>query len=91
MLLVYIVIGKVDRYVSKYVLIIFNLLGLRNWDLEDNFWIEYVRWLAECFYIFKMKGQVFIDFVQEAVRVVEMADNDGDNEVDNESVSGGFC
>lgn len=56
MLLVYIVIGKVDRYVSKYVLIIFNLLGLRNWDLEDNFWIEYVRWLAECFYIFKMKG-----------------------------------
>lgn len=56
MLLVYIVIGKVDRYVSKYVLIIFNLLGLRNWDLEDNFWIEYVWWLAECFYIFKMKG-----------------------------------
>lgn len=91
MLLVYIVIGKVDRYVSKYVLIIFNLLGLRNWDLEDNFWIEYVCWLVECFYIFKMKGQVFIDFVQEAVRVVEMADNDGDNEVDNESVSGGFC
>nr|XP_034332218.1 uncharacterized protein LOC105325768 isoform X1 [Crassostrea gigas] len=62
-------------------------IGLRNWDPEDNPWIEHARWSAECPYILKMKGQAFIDLVQEAARAAEMADNDGDNEADNESAS----
>lgn len=91
MLLVYTATGKADRHVSKHVLTILNSSGLRNWDPEDNPWIEHARWSAECPYILKMKGQAFIDLVQEAARAAEMADNDGDNEADNESVSGGFC
>lgn len=78
-------------FIFKHVLTIFNSSGLRNWDPEDNPWIEHARWSAECPYILKMKGQAFIDLVQEAARAAEMADSDEDNEADNESVSGGFC
>lgn len=78
-------------FIFKHVLTIFNSSGLRNWDPEDNPWIEHARWSAECPYILKMKGQAFIDLVQEAARAADMADSDEDNEADNESVSGGFC
>uniref|UniRef100_K1PZ94 Apoptosis inhibitor IAP n=1 Tax=Magallana gigas TaxID=29159 RepID=K1PZ94_MAGGI len=62
-------------------------IGLRNWDPEDNPWIEHARWSAECPYIRKIKGQAFIDLVQEAARAAEMADRDEDNEADNEGAS----
>ncbi|XP_061193576.1 uncharacterized protein LOC133201789 [Saccostrea echinata] len=68
-------------------------IGLRNWDPEDNPWIEHARWSMECPYILKIKGQAFIDLVQEAARAAEMAQDDEDSEAEgastgNESDSG---
>lgn len=91
MLLEYTATDKAVRHVCKRVLTILNSSGLRNWDPEDNPWIEHARWSAECPYIRKIKGQAFIDLVQEAARAAEMADRDEDNEADNEGVRRGFC
>ncbi|XP_056016370.1 uncharacterized protein LOC125674089 isoform X2 [Ostrea edulis] len=60
-------------------------IGLRNWDPEDNPWIEHARWSSECPYILKVKGQAFIDLVQEAARAAEMAEDD-DSEGEGDSV-----
>ncbi|XP_062621139.1 death-associated inhibitor of apoptosis 1-like [Saccostrea cucullata] len=66
-------------------------IGLRNWDPEFNPWIEHALWSMECPYILKIKGQAFIDLVQEAVRAAEMAQNDEDSEADGAGVSVDFC
>ncbi|CAL1545883.1 unnamed protein product [Lymnaea stagnalis] len=39
--------------------------GLRNWDDEDNVWVEHARWFPKCAYIRQQMGQAFIDAVQE--------------------------
>ncbi|XP_062606047.1 baculoviral IAP repeat-containing protein 7-like [Saccostrea cucullata] len=59
-------------------------IGLRNWDPEDNPWIEHARWSMECPYILKIKGQAFIDLVQ-AARAAEMAQDDEDSETEGAS------
>lgn len=66
----------------EHALTLINSLGLRNWDPEDNPWIEHARWSPDCPYILEMKGQPFIDLVQEAARAAEMADDDDENEED---------
>lgn len=46
--------------------------GLRNWDPEDEPWVEHARWAPECFYVRDNKGQEFINLVQVAVRQQQM-------------------
>lgn len=47
-------------------------IGLRNWDPEDEPWVEHARWAPECFYVRDNKGQEFINLVQVAVRQQQM-------------------
>ncbi|XP_061192230.1 baculoviral IAP repeat-containing protein 3-like [Saccostrea echinata] len=46
--------------------------GLRNWDPEDEPWVEHARWAPECFFVKDKKGQDFINLVQVAVRQQQM-------------------
>ncbi|KAH9504847.1 hypothetical protein Btru_062084 [Bulinus truncatus] len=39
--------------------------GLRNWEDEDDVWVEHARWFPKCAYIRQLMGQVFVDVVQE--------------------------
>nr|KAG5685498.1 hypothetical protein BaRGS_009411 [Batillaria attramentaria] len=39
--------------------------GLKNWERNDNPWIEHARWFARCPYIRQCQGQDFIDIVQD--------------------------
>ncbi len=34
--------------------------GLRNWEPNDDPWVEHARWFPRCAYIIKIKGQAFI-------------------------------
>ncbi|XP_022291924.2 baculoviral IAP repeat-containing protein 8-like [Crassostrea virginica] len=43
-------------------------LGLRNWDPEDNPWVEHARWKPDCLYLIRNTSDEFIARVQEAVR-----------------------
>uniref|UniRef100_A0A2C9LRC0 Uncharacterized protein n=1 Tax=Biomphalaria glabrata TaxID=6526 RepID=A0A2C9LRC0_BIOGL len=39
--------------------------GLRNWEDEDDVWVEHARWFPKCAYIRQQMGQVFVDTIQE--------------------------
>ncbi|XP_059157550.1 uncharacterized protein LOC131941938 isoform X2 [Physella acuta] len=39
--------------------------GLRNWEDNDDVWVEHARWFPKCAYIRQQMGQVFIDTVQD--------------------------
>ncbi|CAL1529782.1 unnamed protein product [Lymnaea stagnalis] len=39
--------------------------GLRNWEAEDDVWVEHARWFPKCAFIRQQMGQVFVDTVQE--------------------------
>lgn len=47
-------------------------IGLRNWDPEDDPWVEHARWSPKCEYVQHEKGQEFINLVQAAVRQAEV-------------------
>ena len=47
-------------------------IGLRNWEEDDDPYVEHGRWSPNCQYIKNRKGQEFIDAVQEAVRKVQL-------------------
>jgi len=47
-------------------------IGLRNWEQDDDPWVEHARWSKNCPYVKTKKGQAFIDLVQEAVRKQEL-------------------
>ncbi|XP_021360355.1 putative inhibitor of apoptosis [Mizuhopecten yessoensis] len=47
-------------------------IGLRNWDKDDNAWVEHARWSPKCAYVLEKKGQSFVDLVQDAVRNAEL-------------------
>ena len=38
--------------------------GLRNWELNDNVWVEHARWFPKCAFLKQTKGQPFIDAVK---------------------------
>ncbi|VDH90557.1 Hypothetical predicted protein [Mytilus galloprovincialis] len=38
-------------------------IGLRNWEEDDNPWVEHARWSRKCQYLIRRKGQGFIDNV----------------------------
>ncbi|CAL1545880.1 unnamed protein product, partial [Lymnaea stagnalis] len=39
--------------------------GLRNWEDEDNVFVEHARWFPKCAFIRQQRGQFFVDTVQE--------------------------
>lgn len=47
-------------------------IGLRNWDPEDDPWVEHARWSSKCSYLRLKKGQGFVDLVQAAVREAQI-------------------
>ncbi|XP_059150224.1 E3 ubiquitin-protein ligase XIAP-like [Physella acuta] len=38
--------------------------GLKNWEDEDDVWVEHARWFPKCAFIRQQMGQVFVDTVQ---------------------------
>ncbi|XP_005104133.1 uncharacterized protein LOC101860034 [Aplysia californica] len=38
--------------------------GLRNWEVNDNVWVEHARWFPKCAFLRQTKGQAFIDAVK---------------------------
>eukprot|EP00105_Crassostrea_gigas_P044871 XP_019929019.1 PREDICTED: baculoviral IAP repeat-containing protein 7-B [Crassostrea gigas] len=58
-------------------------IGLGKWEPEDNPWVEHARWSQECPFILQMKGQAFIDLVQEAVRKADMTNSHLNDENDS--------
>ncbi|KAK3577845.1 hypothetical protein CHS0354_000244 [Potamilus streckersoni] len=49
--------------------------GLKNWDPEDEPWIEHARWFPQCPFVQKVKGQSFIALVR---RMAEVSDEEED-------------
>ena len=39
--------------------------GLRNWEIDDDVWVEHARWFPKCAFMRQCVGQPFIDVVQE--------------------------
>ncbi|CAL1545892.1 unnamed protein product, partial [Lymnaea stagnalis] len=46
--------------------------GLRNWEDEDDVWVEHARWFPKCAYIRQQMGQVFVDTVQELNKTFDL-------------------
>lgn len=46
----------------------FLQIGLRNWDPEDEPWVEHARWMPQCPFAVANTSMEFIERVQEAVR-----------------------
>ncbi|KAI8742847.1 death-associated inhibitor of apoptosis 1 [Biomphalaria glabrata] len=49
--------------------------GLRNWEDEDDVWIEHARWFPKCAFVRQKLGQPFIDTVQELCKEFEQVRN----------------
>uniref|UniRef100_A0A2C9JNY1 RING-type domain-containing protein n=1 Tax=Biomphalaria glabrata TaxID=6526 RepID=A0A2C9JNY1_BIOGL len=45
--------------------------GLRNWDDEDDVWVEHARWFSKCSFIRQRMGQVFVDTVQDLNKTLD--------------------
>lgn len=41
---------------------------LRNWEPDDDPWVEHARWFSRCPYVLQQKGSVFISEVQHAAK-----------------------
>lgn len=50
-------------------------VGLRNWDPEDEPWVEHARWMPQCPFVVANTSLEFIERVQEAVRQNEVCYN----------------
>ncbi|KAK3584081.1 hypothetical protein CHS0354_012549 [Potamilus streckersoni] len=48
--------------------------GLKNWEPEDDPWIEHARWFSSCDYLQFVKGEEFI-------RLVRLMDEESEEEV----------
>ncbi|KAK3603355.1 hypothetical protein CHS0354_025961 [Potamilus streckersoni] len=38
--------------------------GLKNWDPDDDPWVEHARWFPQCAYVLHVKGEEFINLAQ---------------------------
>ncbi|XP_012941208.1 uncharacterized protein LOC101857043 isoform X2 [Aplysia californica] len=38
--------------------------GLRNWEVNNDVWVEHARWFPDCYFLRQMKGQAFINVVR---------------------------
>lgn len=47
-------------------------IGLRNWDPDDDPWVEHARWSSKCPYLRDKKGIEFVNLVQAAVRQADI-------------------
>ncbi|KAK3579674.1 hypothetical protein CHS0354_027129 [Potamilus streckersoni] len=56
--------------------------GLKNWDPEDDPWIEHARWFPQCPFVECVKGQEFIDLVR---RIAEEFDEEEDEDAQSTS------
>ncbi|KAH9510060.1 hypothetical protein Btru_043405 [Bulinus truncatus] len=45
--------------------------GLRNWEDDDDVWVEHARWFSRCSFIRQRVGQVFVDTVQELNKTLD--------------------
>lgn len=50
--------------------------GLQNWDLDDDPWLEHARWFPNCAYVRQIKGEEYINLVQDAVRHARMEEEE---------------
>lgn len=50
-------------------------VGLRNWDPEDEPWVEHARWMPLCPFVVANNSMEFIERVKEAVRQNEVCYN----------------
>ncbi|VDI12464.1 Hypothetical predicted protein [Mytilus galloprovincialis] len=50
-------------------------IGLRNWEDNDNVWVEHARWSQKCQYLTLRKGKEFIDTVVQMLGL----NTDGEN------------
>ncbi|KAI8742853.1 baculoviral IAP repeat-containing protein 3 [Biomphalaria glabrata] len=39
--------------------------GLRNWEDEDDIWVEHARWFPKCAFLKQKMGHSFVDLVQD--------------------------
>lgn len=49
--------------------------GLRNWDENDNVFVEHARWFPKCGFIRQKVGQAFIDAVQKLNKEQDQVSN----------------
>ncbi|KAK3584079.1 hypothetical protein CHS0354_012546 [Potamilus streckersoni] len=52
--------------------------GLKNWEPEDDPWIEHARWFSSCDYVLHVKGEEFI-------QLVGLMDEESDDEDEDHS------
>lgn len=52
-------------------------LGLRDWSESDDPWIEHSRWSKNCSFVKQMRGQEFINLVEQAVQYSHMIGANG--------------
>ncbi|KAH9510063.1 Baculoviral IAP repeat-containing protein 7-A [Bulinus truncatus] len=45
--------------------------GLRNWEDDDDVWVEHARWFSRCSFIRQRLGQIFVDTVQELNKTLD--------------------
>lgn len=43
--------------------------GLRNWEYDDNPWVEHARWFPKCHFLLQNKGAKFIEYVHQPLMV----------------------
>ncbi|KAK3603364.1 hypothetical protein CHS0354_025970 [Potamilus streckersoni] len=60
--------------------------GLKNWDPDDDPWVEHARWFPQCAYVLHIKGEEFINLVRMST---EESDEDDDNTVHRGAAWGG--
>ncbi|XP_008552293.3 baculoviral IAP repeat-containing protein 7-B-like [Microplitis demolitor] len=49
--------------------------GLKYWIKEDDPWVEHAKWFNKCYWLWSVKGQSFIDRVQEQMGIPILPDN----------------
>ncbi|XP_060556285.1 baculoviral IAP repeat-containing protein 2-like [Ruditapes philippinarum] len=50
--------------------------GLQRWDADDDPWIEHARWFPQCQYVRQIKGQEYINMVQQAAAQARAEEED---------------
>lgn len=67
---------------------------LRDWDVDDDPWVEHARWFPRCSYLINNMGQRFIDTIQSALSEIqreEQLKEDKDDTKQSEEVSNSYA
>ncbi|KAK3100519.1 hypothetical protein FSP39_021218 [Pinctada imbricata] len=57
--------GFIYEGTSDFTRCFFCAGGLRDWELEDNPWIEHARWYPNCTFIRQCRGEDFINLIKQ--------------------------